>query len=149
MFERIWGYENPLSGQFRRLEQELDEWFGSGPMLSGSLNIRSLPAGSFPAVNVAATPEAVTVYLFVPGVDPKRLDISMRQNLLSVSGSRELPHSEGTYYRRERFGGEFRRSIGLPEDADPEQVEAKYADGILTVTVARRAAVRPRQITVK
>jgi HSP20 family protein len=148
MFERIWGYENPLSGQFRRLEQELDEWFGSGPTLYGALDLRSLPAGGFPAVNVAATPEAVTVYLFAPGVDPKQLEISIRQNLLSVVGSRDVPRSEGTYYRRERFEGEFRRSISLPEDVDPEHVEAKYTDGILTVTVARRAAARPRQITV-
>jgi HSP20 family molecular chaperone IbpA len=77
-FERVWGYENPLSGQFRRLEQKLDEWFGSGPTLYGTLDIRSPPAASSPAVNIAATPEAVTAYLFAPGMEAKQLDISLR-----------------------------------------------------------------------
>ena len=59
MFEGLWGYEHPLSGQIRRLEEELDAVFGSGASLTGTRNIRSLPAGSFPAVNVASTPEAI------------------------------------------------------------------------------------------
>jgi HSP20 family protein len=149
MFERIWGYEHPLSGHFRRLEQELDELFGS-PTLTGTRDIRSLPIGTFPAVNVGATPETVTVYVFAPGVDPKGLDISIRQNLLTIAGERQLPESEGaSYYRRERFGGEFRRSLSLPEDVDPDRVAAKYVDGILTISVGRRAAAKPRQIEVR
>jgi HSP20 family protein len=44
--------------------------------------------------------------------------------------------------------GEFRRVITLPEDADPERVDATYRDGVLHITVKRREAVRPRQITV-
>jgi HSP20 family protein len=149
MFERIWGYEHPLSGQFRRLEQELDDLFGRTAALTGTRDIRSLPAGSFPAINVASTPEAFTVLVFAPGLDPKKLDISIRQNLLSIDGERDVPEVEGaTYYRRERFNGEFRRSISLPEDVDPERVEAKYLDGILTVVVGRRASARPRQIEV-
>ena len=149
MFERIWAYENPLSGQIRRLEQELDELFGGTPSLAGRRDIRSLPVGSFPAVNVAATPDAINVYLFAPGVDPKKLDITIRQNLLSVSGERELSAAtDATYYRKERFSGPFRRSIGLPDDIDPDQVEAKYLDGILTVAIGRRAASKPRQIRV-
>ncbi|MBV8910167.1 MAG: Hsp20/alpha crystallin family protein [Gammaproteobacteria bacterium] len=149
MFERIWGYENPLSGQIRRLEQELDQLFGNVPSLVGTRDIRSLPAGGFPALNVGSTTEAITVYLFAPGVDPKKLDISMHQNLLTVSGERELQQAEeATYYRRERYSGEFRRSISLPEDVDPERVEARYLDGILTVTIARRPSDKPRQIKV-
>jgi len=149
MFERIWAYENPLSGQIRRLEQELDELFGGTPSLAGRRNIRSLPVGSCPAVNVAATPDAINVYLFAPGVDPKKLEISIRQNLLSVSGEREIAAAQNaTYYRQERFSGEFRRSISLPDDVDPDQVEAKYLDGILTITIGRRASSKPRQIKV-
>ena len=149
MFEGLWGYENPLSGQIRRLEQELDQMFGSVPSLVGTRDIRSRPGSGFPALNVAATPDAIIVYLFAPGVDPKKLDISLHQSLLSVSGERELQQAqEATWYRRERFSGEFRRSVGLPEDVDPDRVEAKYVDGILTVTVGRRASAKPRQITV-
>ncbi len=150
MFEGLWGYEHPLSGQIRRLEEELDSLFGAGASLTGTRNIRSLPAGTFPAVNVAATPEAIMVYLFAPGLDAKGFDISIQQNLLSIGGAREIPLDDSaTYYRRERFSGQFRRTINLPEDADPERVEAKYSNGILTVRIARRESAKPRQIQVR
>ncbi|TLY78779.1 MAG: Hsp20/alpha crystallin family protein, partial [Gammaproteobacteria bacterium] len=55
---------------------------------------------------------------------------------------------KATYYRQERFGGEFRRVISLPEDVDPERVEAKYRDGIVQITVHRRESARPRQIEI-
>jgi HSP20 family protein len=149
MFERIPGYDSPLFSEFRRLEQELDEAFGGGSTLTGTRNIRSLPPGTFPAVNVGTTGEQVAVYLFAPGLKTKSLDISIQQNLLSIAGEREIPlEKEAAYYRRERFTGAFRRVISLPEDVDPERVEAKYVDGIVKVTVGRRAAARPRQIEI-
>ena len=129
-----------------RLQQEVDELFGSWSSPSG---IRSLPRGSFPGVNVGQTPERVEVYLFAPGIDPKTLDISIQQNLLTVSGKREVgTKEEADYYRQERFVGEFRRVISLPEDVDPERVQAKYVDGIVQIGVQRREAARPRQIEI-
>jgi HSP20 family protein len=129
-----------------RLQQEVDELFGSWSSPSG---IRSLPRGSFPAINVGQTPQRVDVYLFAPGIDPKSLDISIQQNLLTVSGKREIEGEEAvTYYRQERFGGEFRRVISLPEDVDPERVQAKYADGIVQIGIQRRESARPRQIEI-
>jgi HSP20 family protein len=129
-----------------RLQQEVDELFGSW---SSPLGIRSLPRGTFPAVNVGQTPERVDVYLFAPGIDPKSLDISIQQNLLTVSGKRELrAEDEADYYRQERFSGEFRRVISLPEDVDSERVQAKYVDGIVQIGVQRRESARPRQIEI-
>ena len=129
-----------------RLQQEVDDLFGSW---GSPLGIRSLPRGSFPAVNVGQTPERVEIYLFAPGIDPKSLDISMQQNLLTVSGKREVKvEEEASYYRQERFSGEFRRVISLPEDVDPERVQAKYVDGIVQIGVERRESARPRQIEI-
>lgn len=140
--------ENPLFAEFRRLEQELDEVFGSGTPWTGG--IRSLPPGTFPAINVAGTDDSVAVYLFAPGIDPKQLDISIQQNLLTVSGEREVPvTAEGTYYRQERFAGAFRRVISLPDDVDPEKVSATYRDGIVQITVRRRESAKPRQIEIR
>lgn len=150
MFERFGAFDQGLLAQFRRLEQEMDQIFGEGTTWSGARNIRSLPVGTFPAVNVAATPDAVEVYLFAPGIDTKSLDTSIQQNLLSVAGRRAAPeHKDASYYRQERFHGDFRRVISLPEDVDPEKVEAKYADGILRVTIGRRQAAKPRQIQIQ
>jgi HSP20 family protein len=93
--------ESPLVAQFRRLEEELDEVFGSATPRTGG--IRSLPPGTFPAINVGSTQDDVTVYLFAPGIDAKKLNISIQQNLLTVSGEREVARDEeATYYNRHR-----------------------------------------------
>jgi HSP20 family protein len=136
-----------LFSEFRRLQQELDEFFsGATPWAGG---IRSLPPGTFPAVNVASSNDAVTVYLFAPGIDAKSLEISLQQNVLSVSGRREpSQEANATYYRNERFEGDFRRVIALPEDIDPDKVEASYRDGIVEVRVQRRESSRPRKIEI-
>jgi HSP20 family protein len=139
-------FDSGLGDELRRLETEVDQLFGSSAWPAG---IRSVRRGTFPPINVGATPERVDVYLFAPGLDPKSLDLSIQQNLLTVSGSRKVEVKEDAeYYRRERYDGDFRRVISLPEDVDPDRVEAKYRDGVLQITVRRREAARPRQITV-
>lgn len=140
--------ESPLLAEFRRLEHEFDELLGGWTPWSGG--IRSLPAGTFPAVNVGSSPENVTVYVFAPGIDPKSLTVSLQENVLSVSGQRDVPlEPNATYYRQERFGGAFQRMISLPEDVDPDKVEATYRDGIVQIAVQRRASAKPRQIEIR
>jgi HSP20 family protein len=132
--------------EFRTLESQLDQLFRRS---SWPAEIRSMQRGTFPPLNIGATPERVDVYIFAASLDPKSLDLSIQQNLLSVSGSRSVEVNENAdYYRRERFTGEFRRVISLPDDLDPERVDAKYRDGVLQITIQRRESARPRQITV-
>lgn len=140
-------FNGTLFDDLRRLESDMDQLLGRGAYPAG---IRAVPRGTFPQVNVGSTPERVDVYIFAPGTDPKSLDVSTQQNLLTVSGSRQvLAHDDAEYYRRERFDGDFRRVIALPDDADPDRVEARYRDGVVQVTVQRRIAARPRQVAVK
>ncbi len=139
-------FDRNLFDEFRRLENDMGQLFGRSAWPSG---IRAMRRGTFPPINVGATPDRVDVYLFAAGLDPKSLDLSIQQNLLTVSGSRKVPVNESAdYYRRERFDGEFRRVISLPDDVDPDRVEAKYRDGVLQITVQRRESARPRQIQV-
>ena len=147
MFETPFGGFDPdLFEQFRRLESEMGQLFGHSPWPAG---IRSVQRGTFPPINVGATPERVDVYLFAAGLDVSKLDVSIQQNLLSISGSRQLEANDKVeYYRRERYDGDFRRVITLPDDVDPQRVDAKYRDGVLQITIQRREAARPRQITV-
>jgi len=147
MFSSVYS-ENPLLAQFRRLEEELDEIFGGATPWTGG--IRSLPPGAFPPINVGGAEDNVTVYLFAPGIDAKKLEISIQQNVLTVGGEREAPRDDAaTYYRQERFGGEFRRVLSLPDDVDPDKVEASYRDGIVQITVRRRESAKPRQIAIR
>ena len=147
MFGTTTNMPSSVFDELWRLQQEVDELFGSW---SSPLGIRSLPRGTFPAINVGQTPERVDIYLFAPGIDPKSLDITIQQNLLTVSGRRELEvQEEASYYRQERFSGEFRRVINLPDDIDPERVQAKYVDGIVQIGIQRRESARPRQIEIQ
>ena len=131
----------------RRLENELDQLLSRSPYSTG---IRAVPRGTFPPVNVGATAEQVDVYLFAAGADPKSIDVSIQQNLLTVTGSRRVSvNPDADYYRRERYDGDFHRVIALPDDADPDQVDARYRDGVLHITVRRRQAVKPRQIQIQ
>jgi HSP20 family protein len=147
MFSSLRFKASPFLGELQRLDEELDDLLtGAVPWAGG---IRSLPPGTFPAVNIASSEEAVTVYLFAPGIDAKALEISLQHNLLSVSGKREgARQPKATYYRNERYEGEFRRVIALPDDIDPGKVEASYRDGIVEIRVMRFESSKPRQIRI-
>lgn len=129
-----------------RLQNEIEELFGEVTPRP----IRSVPRGSFPALNVGLTPQKVDVQLFAPGIDKNALQVNIEQNLLTISGERRVPPTEGAaQYRKERFDGAFQRSVTLPEDVDPEKVDARYRDGVLQIRIQRREAAKPRQITIQ
>ena len=130
----------------RELQQHMDRVYGGTPTPA---SIRAVARGSYPPINVGVTPNAVEVFVFAAGLDPQKLDISIQQNVLTIAGARNLPlESEGNYYVRERYDGDFRRVISLPEDIDVDKLDATYRDGVLHIKVQRREAVKPRQIRV-
>jgi len=147
MFSSFADLNTGLFEEFRRLEQDVNELLGRG---AWPAEIRAGTRGAFPPINVGATPEKVEVYLFAGGIDPASVELTIERNLLTVAGSRHIPGREDAdYYRKERFSGEFRRVVTLPEDVDPDRVNARYRDGVLQVTVQRREATRPRQINIQ
>jgi HSP20 family protein len=147
MFENTPAFQGNLFNEFRRLEREMDQLFGASSWPS---SIRAAERGAYPPVNIGGNTEEVDVYIFAAGLDPRSLDISIQQNLLAISGERNLIREEGAnYYRSERFDGPFRRILTLPEDVDSDQVDAVYRDGILRIIVKRQESVKPRRIEVK
>jgi HSP20 family protein len=148
MYGNLFGsFDGGVLNELRRFESDIDQMFDRWAPATG---IRAPRRGAFPPLNVGFTPERVDVYLFAAGLDPKKLDLTIQQNLLIVSGSRPAPaEAEADYYRKERYDGEFRRVITLPDDVDPDRVQASYRDGVLQITVQRREASRPRQISVQ
>jgi HSP20 family protein len=147
MLRKLSNFEGSLFDEFRRIERQMDQLFGAGPLPGG---IRAVARGTYPPINLGSTTDQVDVFVFAAGVNPESLDISIQQNLLTVAGERRLSTEEGAdYYRKERFDGEFRRVVTLPEDVDPDKVDAEYRDGVLHICIQRRASSKPRQIEVK
>jgi len=87
----------------------------------------------------------------LPGVDPKEVALSVKDNILTVKGERKANHDPAgkDYFVREVVYGVFQRSVMLPEGVDAAQAEAKYANGMLEVRVPAPRAAAPRMIEVK
>jgi len=135
---------------FDELQRQMERLFSP----RGSSSIRAVQRGTFPAVNIGVTPDAVEIYAFAPGIDPKSLDVSVDKGLLTIAGDRkgsvpDDPKPKLNVYSRERAEGEFRRVVSLPDDADPDRVNATYRNGILHISIQKREASRPRRIEVK
>ncbi len=147
MFGNLGSFDNSLFDEFRRMQRDLDQLFGETPWPS---SIRAVARGTYPPVNIGSNPNQVDVYLFVAGVDPDSMDITVQQNLLTVAGERQLMTEEGAnYYRKERYDGSFRRVVSLPDDVDADRVEATYKDGVLHIIIPRRESAKPRKIEIK
>ncbi len=104
----------------------------------------------FPAVNIYSTNEEVILTAEIPGLNKEDLNISVHDNNITIEGERKEPKQKAdtTFHRKERGLGKFIRSFRLPYEVDSEKTKAKYQDGILTVTLPRLEATKPRKISV-
>ncbi len=137
--------ERGLLDDFERLAREMDLALGGGVLPS----IRGAAAGRFPPINVGATASEVHVWVYAPGMTVGDFELMLQQNVLTVAGRRAEPAgSDGTWYLRERATGDFRRVLTLPEDVDPEHVEARYTEGVLRIQLRRRESSRSRRIEI-
>lgn len=133
-----------------RVRGEFDSMFGWG---GASRAIRSTAGSTYPAINVGHSPQAVDIHVFAPGIDAGRAEITLDRGVLTIAGERtsDLPPEspKTSMHARERQSGKFRRTINLPDDIDPNQVQATYRDGVLHVHLIRREAVQPRRIVIE
>jgi HSP20 family protein len=108
-------------------------------------------AGVFPLINLTETNQSFIIRAELPGVAANDLDIQATANTITLSGERKIPSEDedARYHRREREAGRFSRVVGLPGEIDQDRVEANLVNGVLTVNIAKAAAAKPRQITVK
>jgi HSP20 family protein len=139
-------FPRDMFAEMDRLQRDMQQAFDLSP------TIRGYGRNGFPALNVGGTPQTIEIYAFAPGVDPATLEVNLERGLLTIAGERKgtLPPADAktAIHINERFTGAFRRALTLPEDADPEAVDAKLTDGVLRITVQRRAASQPRRIAV-
>jgi HSP20 family protein len=124
-----------------------------GQLFEGQLNghEESLSTGAFvPAVDIYEDEQGVQLNLEVPGVEGKDLDIRVENNILTVSGERKFASEkkEENFRRVERRYGSFSRSFTLPSTLSTENVGADYNHGVLTISLAKRAEAKPKQIKV-
>lgn len=112
---------------------------------------RAATAGVFPLVNVTESKDNYFIRAELPGLKAEALNIAVAANNLTISGERKIsPKGDNVrYHRREREAGSFNRIIALPHDVEADGVEARLVDGVLTVTIPKAEAAKPKQISVK
>ncbi|GAP07577.1 MAG TPA: Hsp20/alpha crystallin family protein [Anaerolinea thermolimosa] len=128
-----------------RMQRELDR------LMNAFMPERGRVTSTFPAINAWTNDEEEIVTAELPGVDPKDIDLSIVNDVLTISGERKPvdPAEDIRYHRRERVCGKFNRSIQLAFPVDSDKVTASYENGILKVVLPRAEADKPRKISVK
>jgi HSP20 family protein len=133
------GYWDP----FAEMSRVQDRFFGR-PSLEREQVFR-------PAVDIYEDAEGIAVKADLAGVKPEDIKVEVENKVLTISGQRQLENSkqrEG-YHRVERFYGSFSRSFALSDDVSPDEIDAKYENGVLTVRLPKRPTAKRREIQVK
>ncbi len=104
-----------------------------------------------PAVDVYEDKENIVIEVEVPGMKEEDLKVTLENNTLTISGERKFEKEEKdkNYYRMERAYGSFSRSFMLPENVDTKGIKAKYKDGVLILTLPKKAEAKPQSIAIE
>ena len=117
----------------------------------GSNDDATLQSGWIPAVDIKEEEQQFVIHADLPGIDPKEIEITAEDNVLTIQGSRraETEQKKDAYTRRERSYGHFYRSFTLPDNANTDAIEAKGNNGVLEIILPKQAEKQARRITVK
>jgi len=136
---------NPFD-RLENLREEVNRLFeGSLPGWGGGLL-----SGWNPTLDITEDKENVYVKAELPGMKKEEIDLSLHDNVLTLSGERrqEKREGEGKAIREERVFGRFQRNVALPAPVNSEGVKAVYRDGLLTVELPKAEEAKPKQIEV-
>jgi len=126
---------------------EMDRMFNTQ---GAPLNLRSVPRGTFPAMNVYDRVDSVMLTAEIPGVKADDLDLMVLNDSVTLKGQRnDSAGDNDRYYRKERPAGSFSRTITLPDPVDPDSVKAEYKNGVLKVTMNKAEEAKPKKIAIK
>ncbi|MGE5478894.1 MAG: Hsp20/alpha crystallin family protein [Chloroflexota bacterium] len=104
-----------------------------------------------PRTDISEDAEKITVTIELPGVAKEDVNVRVNdENVLAISGSKKKPTAdEGkSWLRNERMFGEFARNFTLPEEADTENISARFTNGVLEVEIAKKQPAKPKEVNI-
>jgi len=107
------------------------------------------PAGAYLPLDIYTTKDAVVIRASVPGVKPEDVEITVEGSTVNIRGETKAPQEEGTFLLQEQRYGPFSRSIDLALPVQPDKAEARFENGVLTLTIPKAEEIKPRVIKVK
>lgn len=104
-----------------------------------------------PAIDIKESDEAITVDAEMPGLKQEEIQVKVEEGVLTISAERKQEKDEKTksVHRLERYYGRMERKLALPASVEDGKVEAAYKDGVLHVTLPKKASAKPKAVTVK
>ena len=135
--------------EMMNLREEMDRLMEEAFDLSGSQHSGATSWGL--SLDVAEDEDHFIVKASIPGVNPDDIDVTIRENVLTVQGEVTADDTikENQYHLRERRYGMFARSITLPVPVVADDIEATYEHGVLTLHIPKAEEVKPRRIQIK
>lgn len=147
MLSTRWRPYSDMWSEMDRLQGEMNRLFGR----YGIGDAGGRPSAGFPALDLWEDDENLYVEAELPGMELSDLEIFVNgDDQLSLKGERKAPSLEkASWHRRERGFGNFSRIMTLPQHVDAEEVQAEFKNGVLTLTMPKKAQSKPRRIEVK
>jgi len=136
--------------EFDRMRKEMDRLWDS--FFEGGLRRRAEGGGEWlPSLDVSETKNELVVKAEVPGMDPKDIDISLSDGMLTIKGEKkqEKEEKEADYHLVERSYGAFTRSVQLPKEVQSEKINASYKNGILKITLPKSEEAKKKEIKIR
>ena len=126
---------------FEQLRNEIDSLFWGYPAYYGEME---MPEVRTPVIDMMDRGDSIVITAEMPGIPKENIDIEVDENGLEISGrsSGEKEENRGDYYRKERFEASFYRYIPLPEEVKPEEVKATMKNGILEISLPKKAPAK-------
>jgi HSP20 family protein len=123
----------PWTNPLMQLQQEMNRLVGDV--------FRGGAAAMVPRLDVSESDQAVTIRVELPGIAPDEIEVDIADDVITVRGEKRLEREDDneTYRVRERVQGAFARSIQLPFPVNPEQVQASFENGVLSITLPKAA----------
>lgn len=107
---------------------------------------------SAPSINISEDEKSIKIIAELAGMDPEQINVEVSDGFLTLKGEKkeEKSEEEKNYVRREISYGSFFRSVPLPQSADGKKAEASFKNGVLTITVPKKAnTVQPVKLPIK
>jgi len=137
----------------QRFQEDVNRLLGDGRIAPGLEGDESSVVTSrwVPAVDIREERDRFVLQADIPGVDPKEIEVTMDNGVLTIKGERRLEESreENGFKRIERAYGTFYRRFSLPDTADAERISASGRNGVLEVVIPKQERVQPRRIAVE
>lgn len=142
---REWRPFETLRREIDRLFDDLDGGFWRAPFRRSAFDVepfwrRELTWATTPAMDVAETDKAYEITAELPGMSESDVEVVAANGVLTIKGEKkeEKEEKKKDYYLSERRYGSFERRMQIPEDVDPDKIEAAFKKGVLTVTLPKK-----------